>query len=65
MRNLQGKGTPRGWQGFSVNEVLTFLRLWIALLEHYGQENALRTLIALAGARSRDLSIVTLVEAAK
>ena len=64
MRNLQGKGTPRGWQGFSVNEVLTFLRLWIALLEHYGQENALRTLIALAGARSRDLSIVTLVEAA-
>src|SRR5262250_1171926 len=34
MRQLLGKGTPRAWQGFSVDVVLTFLRLWLALLAH-------------------------------
>ena len=38
MRELQGKGTPRGWQGFSVNEVFVLLRLWIALFEQISQE---------------------------
>lgn len=38
MRELLGKGTPRGYQGFSADAVLIFLRLWMALLLHYGQE---------------------------
>lgn len=32
MRAWLGKGTPRGWQGYSTDQLLTFLRLWIALL---------------------------------
>jgi hypothetical protein len=32
MRQLLGKGTPRGLQGFSADALLTFLRLWIAVL---------------------------------
>jgi len=32
MRKLVGKGTPRGWQGFSAEAVLALLRLWMALL---------------------------------
>jgi transposase len=44
MRHLLGKGTPRGCQGFSADAVLMLLRLWIALLVHYGQENASRPL---------------------
>jgi transposase len=44
MRKLLGKGTPRGWQGFSADQVLVFLRLWIALLVRYSLENASRTL---------------------
>lgn len=44
MRQLQGKGTPRGWQGFSADQLLAFLRLWVALLVRYNLENASRTL---------------------
>ena len=40
MRQLLGKGTPRAWQGFSADAVLMLLRLFIALLMHYEQENA-------------------------
>lgn len=43
MRQMLGKGTPRGWQGFSADAVLMFLRLWIVLLAHYGEQNASRT----------------------
>ena len=32
MRKLWGKGTPRGWQGYSADAVLTFLRFWMAIL---------------------------------
>ena len=32
MRKYSGRGTPRGWQGYSADECLTFLRLCIALL---------------------------------
>jgi transposase len=59
VRALTGKGTPRGWQGFSVNEVIVLLRLWIAILEHNNPENAWRALILLQ-ARSVDMSVVTL-----
>jgi hypothetical protein len=27
-----GKGTPRGWQGYSADAVLMFLRFWVAIL---------------------------------
>lgn len=40
MRQLLGKGTPRGCQGFSADAVLMLLRLWIGLLMRYGGENA-------------------------
>ena len=33
MRKRTGKGTPRGWQGYSADACLAFLRLWIALLQ--------------------------------
>src|SRR5262244_1067871 len=39
IRQLLGKGTPRGWQGFSADAVLTFLQFWIAFLVNYRQEN--------------------------
>ncbi len=32
MRKLMGKGTPRGWQGYSADAVLMFLRFWTAIL---------------------------------
>ena len=44
MRQLLGKGTPRGCQGFSADAVLMLLRFWIALLVHHGKENASREL---------------------
>ena len=40
MRQLLGKGTPRGWQGFMADAVLMLLRVWIALLVRSGEENA-------------------------
>jgi transposase len=39
MRQLLGKGTPRGWQGFSADSWLAFLRLWTAVLARAEQEN--------------------------
>ena len=44
MRQLLGKGTPRGYQGFSGDAALMLLQLWIALLVHCGEENMPRTL---------------------
>jgi transposase len=35
MRKYHGKGTPRGWQGYAVNQYLAFLQLWIALLKQH------------------------------
>ena len=35
MRQRTGKGTPRGWQGFSAALMLAFFRLWIAALRTY------------------------------
>jgi len=32
LRKLLGKGTPRGWQGYSADAVLALLRLAMALL---------------------------------
>jgi len=32
MRKMQGKGTPRGWQGYSAAVLLAWLRLWIEIL---------------------------------
>ncbi len=32
MRQRMGKGTPRGWQGYSANACLDFVRIWVALL---------------------------------
>jgi hypothetical protein len=29
---VAGKGTPRGWQGFSADAVLAGLQFWIAIL---------------------------------
>jgi transposase len=40
MRQLLGKGTPRGWQGYSANALLVLLRFWIAVLVRTEQENA-------------------------
>ena len=34
MRQLLGKGTPRGLQGASADALLAFLRFWIAVLAH-------------------------------
>jgi transposase len=33
MRQRTGKGTPRGWQGYSADACLNFLRLWVQLLD--------------------------------
>jgi transposase len=40
MRQLLGKGTPRGLQGFSVDSLVLLLRLWIAVLARTEQETA-------------------------
>jgi hypothetical protein len=41
MRQLLGKGTPRGLQGASADALLAFLRFWIAVLARTGQESVL------------------------
>jgi transposase len=33
MRKCSGRGTPRGWQGYSANYYLALLQLWIACLK--------------------------------
>jgi transposase len=40
MRQLLGKGTPRGLQGLSADALLILLRFWIALLVRTGHESA-------------------------
>jgi transposase len=40
MRQLLGKGTPRGLQGLSADALLILLRFWIALLVHTEHESA-------------------------
>src|SRR6266704_3014848 len=39
MRQLLGKGTPRGLQGLSADALLAFLRLWIAVLVYTERES--------------------------
>jgi transposase len=39
MRQLLGKGTPRGLQGLSADTLLAFLRLWIAVLMYTERES--------------------------
>src|SRR5436309_3795186 len=38
MRRRFGKGTPRGWQGFSADALLMGLQFWIAILVRVAQE---------------------------
>jgi len=40
MRQLLGKGTPRGLQGLSADALLALLRLWIAILICTERESA-------------------------
>jgi transposase len=39
MRQLLGKGTPRGLQGVSADALLAFLRFWIAVLARTGKKS--------------------------
>jgi transposase len=41
MRQCFGKGTPRGWQGFSADALAMFLRLWMAILTRATRESYL------------------------
>ena len=43
MRQGLGKGTPRGWQGFSTDALLTLLQLWMVVLADTTQESASKT----------------------
>jgi transposase len=61
MRQWLGKGTPRGWQGFSADQLLAFLRLWVALLVRYSLENASRTLPISSPALRADLTMPPLL----
>jgi hypothetical protein len=38
MRQLLGKGTPRSWQGYSANDLVIWLQLWMAVLVRTDQE---------------------------
>ena len=40
MRQLLGKGTPRGLQGLSAESLLMWLRFWIAVLMRMAGEDA-------------------------
>jgi hypothetical protein len=44
MRQWLGKGTPRGWQGYSAEAVLAGLRLWMAVLAQTEESVTLPTL---------------------
>jgi transposase len=41
MRQQLGKGTPRGWQGFSAESWLMLLQLWMAVLARIANQGAL------------------------
>jgi len=62
MRELLGKGTPRGCQGFSADQVLVYWRLCIALLAGYSLESASRTPPISSDAPCADLSTPLLLE---
>ena len=40
MRKLLGKGTPRGLQGLSAEDLLLLLRFWVAVLAGAAEESA-------------------------
>jgi transposase len=61
MRQWLGKGTPRGWQGFSADQLLAFLRLWVALLVRYSLDNASQTLPISSPALRADLTMPPLL----
>ena len=42
MRQWSGKGTPRGWQGFSADALLLGLQFWIAILLRAAQPSPSR-----------------------
>jgi len=42
MRQRMGRGTPRGWQGYSAENCLVFLRCWIAILAFTTPANSTR-----------------------
>ncbi len=49
MRQQFGKGTPRGWQGFSAESLLLCLRIWMAVLARIASEDvSWLTLVPLA-----------------
>jgi hypothetical protein len=45
MRQLLGKGTPRGLQGLSAESLLMLLQLWIVVLVGTEQEGASGTML--------------------
>jgi transposase len=52
MRKLWGKGTPRGWQGYSADGMLAFLRFWMAVLARAEATIRITTLRTPAGPAS-------------
>jgi len=62
VRAWLGKGTPRGWQGSSADELLFFLRLWIALLVRFSLDDAPRTLSMSSDAPHADLTMPLLLQ---
>jgi transposase len=50
MRKYTGKGTPRGWQGYSAADCLNYLQLWSALLQQ--AQNITTTTATTAGIRT-------------
>ena len=49
MRKTWGKGTPRGWQGYSSDAILAFLRLWMTVLAPAEETTTLPSLERPAG----------------
>jgi len=57
MRQLWGKGTPRGFQGYSADAVLAFSHLWMALLPHLRLEMIDATRYLSAGTMCVEISV--------
>lgn len=62
MRQLLDKGTPRGLQGFSADALLTFLRLWIAVLLRMEQKRVALALPTPPGKEVDDILILPTTE---
>ncbi|MGO9126491.1 MAG: transposase [Terriglobales bacterium] len=62
MRQLLGKGTPRGLQGFSVDALLTSMRPWIAVLLRMEQERVVLALPTSPGKEGDDIFILPATE---